>query len=506
MKNYNFYLKEYGEIGHVEKIVTPIVEVAGLPSCTISEMVVFEDGSLGEVIAVDQEKATVLLYEHRNLDVGQRVARTGSGPTVKYSESLFGSMVDSFGDEIALSTKSKSLESDYVDLQIYTSASDISTRSVVSEPFITGVTLIDLMTPLGRGQRELLIGDRKTGKTSFALQLLLAQKDKESVNIYACIGKNKSEVQYVKDFLIKNDLLKKTIIVASFSTSAVGKIYSTPYAAMSIAEKLSKEGKNVVLVLDDMLSHAKYYREISLLANIFPGRDSYPGDMFYVHARLLERAGNFNNGTSITCFPIVSTANDELSGYIETNLMSMTDGHIFFDKDLFYSGQRPAVNYFISVTRVGRQTQSKLRWSINRELSTFLALYKRTENFVHFGAELSEGIRSTLSMGSKMFNFFTQHINVTLGIDLQILFFITLWSGHWNSLDSDSLSNAIKTVVGRYEKDQNFNSAVKNLVNHDEDVNSLLSKFMKELPNLQSYLEVDSNKQPKEAVETIAQA
>ncbi|HXK52753.1 hypothetical protein H6802_01605 [Candidatus Nomurabacteria bacterium] len=479
MKNYNFYLKEYGEIGHVEKIVTPIVEVAGLPSCTISEMVVFEDGSLGEVIAVDQEKATVLLYEHRNLDVGQRVARTGSGPTVKYSESLFGSMVDSFGDEIALSTKSKSLESDYVDLQIYTSASDISTRSVVSEPFITGVTLIDLMTPLGRGQRELLIGDRKTGKTSFALQLLLAQKDKESVNIYACIGKNKSEVQYVKDFLIKNDLLKKTIIVASFSTSAVGKIYSTPYAAMSIAEKLSKEGKNVVLVLDDMLSHAKYYREISLLANIFPGRDSYPGDMFYVHARLLERAGNFNNGTSITCFPIVSTANDELSGYIETNLMSMTDGHLFFDRGRFYEGLRPAVDPLLSVTRVGRQTQNSLRWAINRELNSFFVLHKKTGAFIHFGAEVSEGVKATIGMGDRLNILFAQPAQESYTLELQMLMLVLVWSNYLSNISgNDALKKRLIEIKEFYESDKNFQNIVLAAVAESKNFNELIRNII----------------------------
>jgi len=479
MKNYNFYLKEYGEIGHVEKIVTPIVEVAGLPSCTISEMVVFEDGSLGEVIAVDQEKATVLLYEHRNLDVGQRVARTGSGPTVKYSESLFGSMVDSFGDEIALSTKSKSLESDYVDLQIYTSASDISTRSVVSEPFITGVTLIDLMTPLGRGQRELLIGDRKTGKTSFALQLLLAQKDKESVNIYACIGKNKSEVQYVKDFLIKNDLLKKTIIVASFSTSAVGKIYSTPYAAMSIAEKLSKEGKNVVLVLDDMLSHAKYYREISLLANIFPGRDSYPGDMFYVHARLLERAGNFNNGTSITCFPIVSTANDELSGYIETNLMSMTDGHLFFDRGRFYEGLRPAVDPLLSVTRVGRQTQNSLRWAINRELNSFFVLHKKTGAFIHFGAEVSEGVKATIGMGDRLNILFAQPAQESYTLELQMLMLVLVWSNYLSNISgNDALKKRLIEIKEFYESDKNFQNIVLAAVAESKNFNKLIRNII----------------------------
>lgn len=489
------------EIGYVQSTSFPLVYVKGLPNVKPGEVVLFESGQFGQVKSLSSELVEVLVYSKKSLTMGLRTVRTGQYLDIPVGSNLLGKSLDALGQPLY---QGESLGESAARYSVEKDARGIHERKEIDEPMLSGVSIVDMMVPLGRGQRELLIGDRQTGKTSFALQTLMNQAKQDVKCIYACIGKKKADIEYVENFINLHNLRSNTVVVTSGADDPLGNIFLTPYTAMSIAEYFRDQGQHVLIILDDLTTHAKYYREISLLGGKFPGRESYPGDIFYTHSRLLERAGNFFEG-SITCLPIVNTVEGDISGYIQTNLMSMTDGHIFFDKDLFYSGQRPAVNYFISVTRVGRQTQSKLRWSINRELSTFLALYKRTENFVHFGAELSEGIKSTLSMGSKMFNFFTQHINVTLDIDLQILFFITLWSGHWNSLETDSLSNAIKTVVGRYEKDQNFNTAVKNLVNHDEDVNSLLSKFMKELPNLQPYLEVASQKPQKDQVETIAQ-
>lgn len=482
-------LHSTNEIGYVQSTSFPLVYVKGLPNVKPSEVVLFESGQFGQVKSLTDELVGILVYSKKSLTMGLRAVRTGQYLDVPVGSNLLGKSLDALGQPLY---KGQPLGESEARYNVERNARGIAERKEIDEAMLSGVSIVDMMVPLGRGQRELLIGDRQTGKTSFALQTVLNQAKQGVMSIYACIGKKRADLEYVESFLQAQNIKDKCVVVASGADDPLGNIFLTPYTAMSIAEYFRDQGQHVLIVLDDLTTHAKYYREISLLGGKFPGRESYPGDIFYTHSRLLERAGNFFEG-SITCLPIVNTVEGDISGYIQTNLMSMTDGHIFFDKDLFYSGQRPAVNYYISVTRVGRQTQSKLRWSINRELSTFLALYKRTENFVHFGAELSEGIKSTLSMGSKMFRFFTQHTEITLDIDLQILFFIALWSGHWNSQDDDALSEAIKNVIDKFEYDENFRNRIKDMVNHEEDVNTLLSKFMKDLPSLQNYLAVGEN-------------
>ena len=235
-------------------------------------------------------------------------------------------------------------------------------------PMFTGMTLVDLMIPLGRGQRELVLGDRKTGKTQFLLQAALAQASVGTVCVYACIGKKKAEILRVKEFFAKEGILDKTVIVASSSQDSTGEIFTCPYTAMAVAEFFRDRGQDTLVLLDDMTTHAKFYREMSLLLRKFPGRDSYPGDIFHIHSKLLERSGNFvikkdgnEMDVAITCLPAAETIQGDLTGYIQTNLMSMTDGHIYFDNELFFKGRRPAINPFISVTRVGYQTQTSLR-------------------------------------------------------------------------------------------------------------------------------------------------
>ncbi len=481
---FNEILHATNEIGYVESSKFPLVYVKGLPNVRPTEVVLFETGQFGQVKSLDVDLVEVLVYSKQSVIMGLRAVRTGHYLDVMVGPGLLGASVDALGAPLYKDAAKSNINESY---KIELSARGIAERKEIHEPMFTGVSIVDMMVPLGRGQRELIIGDKQTGKTAFALQVMLNQARLGTVCVYGCIGKTKADIESVQRFINKNKIRDKCVVVASGADDPLGNIYLTPYTAMSVAEYFRNSGQHVLLILDDLTTHAKYYREISLLGNKFPGRESYPGDIFYTHSRLLERAGNFSEG-SITCLPLVTTVQGDISGYIQTNLMSMTDGHIFFDKDLFYSGQRPAVNYYISVTRVGRQTQSKLRWSINRELSTFLTLYKRTENFVHFGAELSEGIKSTLSMGSKIFQFFTQLTNTTLDIDLQILFFIILWSGHWNSKNEEELGKAIHTILQKYSEDSKFRSQISELINQDEDVNALLSKFMKALPTFSAYL------------------
>lgn len=472
------------EIGYVQSSSFPLVNVKGLPNVTPGEVVLFESGQFGQVRALKNDLVNILVFSKRALTIGLRTVRTGQTMSVGVGDQILGVSLNPLGGSLY---RSKLISESSLKYPVEAQARGISERVEISDPLITGVSLVDMLVPLGRGQRELVIGDRQTGKTSFGLQTVLNQALSGVVCVYGCIGKKKADIEYVENFITKNNIRDKTIIVASGASDSLANIYLTPYTTMSVAEYFRDQGKHVLVVLDDMTTHAKYYREISLLSGKFPGRDSYPGDIFYTHSRIVERAGNFKEG-SITLLPIVNTVEGDISGYIQTNLMSMTDGHIYFDKDLFYSGQRPAVDIHVSVTRVGRQTQSKLRWSINRELTSFFVLYQKTENFVHFGAELSEGIKNTLETGKRLLQFFTQQPDIIMGTNLQIFLFVVLWSGLWNSKSVDEVAMTVTNVQHLYVSDQNFSSVVDNLIDQKEDLNSLLGKFMKEVKSFEGYI------------------
>src|SRR5258708_6702594 len=260
----------------------------------------------------------------------------------------------------------------------------ISGRQKITSPRVTGISLIDLLIPLGRGQRELIIGDRKTGKTSLLMTTIKKQVSEGVIAIYAAIAKKKSDIKRLQEFFVQEQIMDKVIIVATSSYDSPSLIYQTPYAAMAIAEYFRDQGIHSLLILDDLSTHAKFYRELSLLARRFPGRDSYPGDIFYVHSRLLERGGNFKHKTagevSITVLPVVEIVEGDFTGYISTNVMGITDGHIYLDSNIYYQGMRPAVNIPLSVTRVGRQTVDKLTRDVNKNLTSFLANYEKLQN------------------------------------------------------------------------------------------------------------------------------
>jgi F0F1-type ATP synthase alpha subunit len=267
---------------------------------------------------------------------------------------------------------------------------------------------------------------------------------------------------------------------------------------MTIAEYFRDQGRDVLIVLDDLTTHAKFYREIALISKKFPGRDSYPGDVFYAHARLLERAGNYKlpDGKvgSITGLPVCETIGGDISGYIQTNLMSITDGHIYFDQDLYRSGKRPAINYFLSVTRVGRQTQTKVRWGINRELSSFMVLHSKTERFIHFGAEINEGIKSTLEMGKNINFFFDQSLEEILSINVQVILFTLIWTGILKEESEGKIKFYITQSQKLYDKDPSFKSMIDEIINASADFNQLLGKVSAKYKDILHILDnVESN-------------
>jgi len=485
-------LNEVGEVGYVEKITPPIVYVRGLPNIRNNEVVYFESGEMGLVFSINKETVEILVFSKDGVKMGTRVSRSGVPLQVPVGQSYLGKTVNPLGKSIhggvviGNITEHRSIEE---------IPAGIERRKKINKSLETGVSVVDLMVPLGLGQRELVLGDRKTGKSEFLMQVLLSQVRSGSVCIYACVGKRKSDVKRLEEFVKRNELDDKTCIVVTSSTDPTALIMLTPYYALTLAEYYRDSGKDVLVILDDLSTHAKYYREISLVGKRFPGRESYPGDIFYAHSRLLERAGNFDvNGkdVSITCLPVAETIESDISGYIQTNLMSITDGHIYFDKDLFEQGRRPSVNYFLSVTRVGRQTQTKLRWGVNRELSSFLTLHEKTQRFIHFGAEVNEGIKATISMGSKLLGFFDQPMGQVVPMNLQILLFCLIWVGSLTGDNSSSLRYSVDKSINLYHKDTEFKAIVDDLVKTTDDFNVLLGKVSASGKNIVNYLETHS--------------
>lgn len=486
--NFSSRIISKGEFGVVERIYGPIVVVAGLPNARVNEIVIFQTGQMGQVFSLEQYSAQILVFSKEEVNVGTRVIRTGKFLTTPIGEELLGMIIDPLGNPI---TKQKTFKRPSLEREIDVPPLGILERSRVKSPFLTGVAIVDMMTPLGKGQKELVIGDRKTGKSSFLLASIKNQAKSGTIAIYAAIAKKQSDIKMIQNFFEKEKIIDKTIIVATTSYDTPTLIYLTPYAAMTIAEYFRDQGMDVVIVFDDLSTHAKFYREISLLAKKFPGRDSYPGDIFYTHARLLERSGNFKHPhkaseeVSITALPVVETIEGDFTGYISTNLMSMTDGHIFFDSNIYYRGRRPAINVALSVTRVGRQASSSLLRSINREITAFLALYEKMQNLSHFGAELTDSVKHVIKTGEMIYKFFEQSYNVVIPIQVQIILFSALWLTIVEEISVDKIAQYRQNLINAYYNPEvqslfreilnanSFNQLLSNVVRKKEAIKNL---------------------------------
>ncbi len=484
MKNFNDYLNETGEIGYVKKIINIIVYANGLPSVRPGELVIFENGAMGKVMSLSQENVEIMTLSKLSIKVGQRVARTGKAIEVPVGNELLGKLIDPFGNPIDSQTK---INRPNNTRPIEVLPSGIMTRRTIKRQFDTGVGIVDLMVPIGLGQRQLVIGDKKTGKTNFLLQAVVSAARQGNICIYAAIGKKKIDIKKIEEYFTRNNVMNNVVVIASSSQDPAGVIFITPYSAMTIAEYFRDQGQDSVIILDDLSTHAKFHREIYLLANKFPGRNSYPGDIFYVHARLLERAGNFvlnDKEVSITCMPVVESSQGDLSGYIQTNIMGMTDGHIYFDSNLFSEGRRPAVNPFLSVTRVGKQTQSPSKRSINREMLSFLTLYEKMRNFSHFGAELTDSVKVTLKSGTNILSIFSQDPNIIFPSNLQAIFLTLMWGGSINETDPKIITQYKLALLNFYQNDPNYKKNIDDMVLSSKNFDELLLKVQNNLTHI----------------------
>lgn len=443
--NYEVYLKQIPEIGFVTGLFHSIIVVDGLPGAHVNEIVVFKNGGIGQVFSLFPEKVEIIILKYAEIAVGDSLVRTGKTLEIFLSDGVLGTTISPLGEsEVG---ESYSVEKKPL---------GILGRKSVDKFFETGISMVDLIVPLGKGQRELVIGDRKTGKTEFLLQSAISHAKNGGVVVYAIIGQRQSDILKRAQFFKEKGILSQSVIVASNAEDPAGLIFMTPYTACAVSEYFAEKGLDVLLILDDMTSHARYYREISLLSRRFPGKDSYPGDIFYVQAKIIERAGNFTKG-SITCLPVAESVAGDLSGFIQTNLMAMTDGHLFFDSDLYNQGKRPSINSSLSVTRVGHQTQLPLMRDISRVLSNFIVSYEKMKQYRHFGAEAGEMVKDVLDIGTKLDNFLNQPEYKIIPINVNVLIVGAIWA---NVVDDIGFSE----IFDKYSEDEEYKKKVDKLV------------------------------------------
>ncbi|MBM3208772.1 F0F1 ATP synthase subunit alpha [Candidatus Shapirobacteria bacterium] len=477
MKNYQSYLEKSGEIGYTQSATRSLAIVDGLPGIKPKELVVFETGELGQALVLKKELVEVLLFSPKPVRVGTAATRTGEKLTLPVGEALLGQVINPLCQPINGSSSFKMPSASYPTDQ---APWGIEKRVKIKRPLETGLAVVDLLLPLGQGQRELAIGDRKTGKTSFAEQVVLGLKGKNTVCIYTLIAKRAAEAKRLAEIFQKASVHNQTVIIAAPAEAGSGLVYLAPFSAITIAEYFRDQGQDTLVIFDDLTTHAKFYREIALLAKRFPGRDSYPADIFFTHARIMERGGNFKTPkgeASITLLPLAETTSGDLTGYIQTNLMSMTDGHLFFDRDLFVTGQRPAINPFLSVTRVGRQTQTPLKREISRELLAFLSLHEKMQSLVHFGAELTEEVRSILAQGERVKLLFQQDEESFVPANLSFYLLALLWKNPWPEKTIAEVEEELAKLVKLYREDEDFRQKVNHLMEKEETLAKLLEKI-----------------------------
>jgi F-type H+-transporting ATPase subunit alpha len=389
------------EYGIVQAIGDGIARVSGLANCKASEMIEFEGGAIGVALNLEEDTVGIIvLGDYLSIKEGDKAKRTGKILSIPVGEDIIGRVVDPLAKPIDAKGDIKTDTNQLMERV----APGVMTREPVSVPMQTGIKVIDALVPVGRGQRELIIGDRQTGKTAIAIDTILNQKGKNMKCVYVAIGQKKSKVMRAVQTLEEAGAMAYTTVVLAGASDSSSLQYIAPYAGVAIAEYFLDKGEDVLVVYDDLTKHAAAYREISLLLRRPPGREAYPGDVFYLHSRLLERACRLNDnygGGSITALPIIETQGGDVSAYIPTNVISITDGQIFLESGLFNKGIRPAINVGLSVSRVGGAAQSKAMKKTAGPMKLGLAQYRELESFAAFGSDLDPQTKAALDHGSK---------------------------------------------------------------------------------------------------------
>ncbi|MDQ6467911.1 F0F1 ATP synthase subunit alpha [Exiguobacterium acetylicum] len=439
---------EVNETGTVIQIGDGIARAHGLDNVMSGELVEFANGTMG--LAQNLEEGNVgiiILGDYLEIKEGDSVRRTGRIMEVPTGDALLGRVVNPLGMPI---DGLGPIETEHYN-PIERKASGVMARKSVHEPLQTGIKAIDALVPIGRGQRELIIGDRQTGKTSIAIDTIINQKEENMICIYVAIGQKESTVRGVVETLRKNGALDYTIVVSAAASQPAPLLYLAPFAGVAMGEHFMDQGKHVLVIYDDLSKQAAAYRELSLLLKRPPGREAYPGDVFYLHSRLLERAAKLNDelgAGSLTALPFIETQASDISAYIPTNVISITDGQIFLQSDLFFSGVRPAINPGLSVSRVGGSAQVKAMKKVAGTLRLDLASYRELEAFAQFGSDLDKATQSKLNRGERTVEVLKQDLNQPLTIDKQVIIIYALTRGH--------LDDVAVTDIRRFEKELNL--------------------------------------------------
>lgn len=420
IKNYRSRI-ELTDVGTVVTVGDGIANIHGLEKCMSGELLEFDGGIYAMALNLEQDfVGAVMLGSDANVKEGDTVKRTGKIVSVPVGNELLGRVVNALGQPI--DGKGAIAAEDY--LPIEKIAPGIITRKSVHKPLQTGIKAIDSMIPIGRGQRELIIGDRQTGKTAIALDTIINQAGKDVICIYVAIGQKRSTVANVVDTLTKAGAMDYSIVVSATASELAPLQYIAPYSGCSMAEYFLSKGKDVLCVYDDLSKHAVAYRTLSLVLKRPPGREAYPGDVFYLHSRLLERACSLSEeygGGSITALPIIETQAGDVSAYIPTNVISITDGQIFLETDLFNSGVRPAVNPGISVSRVGSAAQIKAMKKVSGSLKLLYSQYRELQSFSQFGSDLDQDTKNRLEQGERIVEVLKQNRNSPLKVEHQVI-------------------------------------------------------------------------------------
>jgi F-type H+/Na+-transporting ATPase subunit alpha len=425
------------QVGRVVEVGDGIARVSGLPGASVNELLEFEDGSLGLALNLDEDTiGAVILGEDTHIDEEQVVRATGRILSVKVGDNLLGRVVNAIGEPI----DGKGAITSDIERRLEVQAPGIVRREPVSEPLQTGIKAIDAMTPIGRGQRELLIGDRKTGKTTVAVDTIINQRGNGVKCIYVAIGQKGSSIAQTVATLADHGAMEYTVVVAASAGDGAPFKYLAPYSGCAMGQHWMENGEHALIVYDDLSKQAEAYRQLSLLLRRPPGREAYPGDVFYLHSRLLERAAKLSDaegGGSLTALPIIETKAGDVSAYIPTNVISITDGQVFLESELFYAGQRPAINVGISVSRVGSAAQIKAMKDVSGTLKTDLAQFRELESFATFGSELDKVSQAQLDRGYRLSELLKQGLNVPVPVEEQV---VVIFAGSRGFIDEVPVS------------------------------------------------------------------
>lgn len=466
-----------GEVGFVKSIRNSLIHLDGLPTIKINDLIENENGIRGWVSGLFRERVEALLLDEGQVQPGQMFHRSGKRLSIPVGNFLLGRAVNPLGlpidgkGPLAKTSTNSSLELDKT-------APGIGSREFITEQFDTGISVVDTLIPIAKGQRELIVGDARSGKTDFLIDVIVNQKNTDVICIYASIGKPIGDVRGIIDILRDNKGLAQTIIVAASSTDLSPLVFLSPQTAFTIAEYFQGQGKDVVVILDDMGTHAKIYREMALLSNRPPGRESYPGDIFYQHSHLLERAGKFNSkggGGSITALPVIELNFSDFTTFIPTNLMGMTDGHLLFRSSLYNQGQRPAVDIPLSVSRVGQQTQERVQNLLSTRIKQILAQAAQLETVSRFSFELPQETQIILNQHNTIMELLKQPPLTYITKEVQTALLALPFTQFMLNKDKEFARKYQKVLLEALMKNPGFAKVVAEVFKFDSETDLLKS-------------------------------